>query len=58
MRASTGLFSRDGRFSPDTLKTPLAVLTAYDPAIAAAGIDHSRTYTNKFADEAAKRLGE
>jgi hypothetical protein len=34
------------------------VLTAYDPAIGAAGIDLSKTYTNKFADEAAKRLGQ
>ena len=58
MRASTGLFSKDGRFAPETLKTPLSVLTAYDPAIATAGIDLAKTYTNKFAEEAARRIGK
>lgn len=57
MKASTSLFSKNGLFNPEAVKTPLAVLGSYDPAIAAAGIDLSKTYTNRFAEEAAKRLG-
>lgn len=57
MKASTSLFSKDGLFGAQAVKTPLAVLSSYDPAIAAAGIDLSKTYTNKFAEEAAKRIG-
>jgi NitT/TauT family transport system substrate-binding protein len=52
--SSKGMFSKTGMFNPDTVKTPLAVLSAYDPAVSKAKIDLSRTYTNKFAEEAAK----
>jgi len=52
--SSKGMFSKTGMFNPDTVKTPLAVLSAYDPAVGKAKIDLSRTYTNKFADAAAK----
>lgn len=56
LKASTNLFSRNGLFDPETLKTPLAVLSGYDDAIAGAKIDLSRTYTNRFAEEAARRI--
>jgi NitT/TauT family transport system substrate-binding protein len=56
MQASHALFSKDGRFDPATLETPLAVLRSYDEGVAKAKIDLSKTYTNRFADEAAKRL--
>jgi NitT/TauT family transport system substrate-binding protein len=52
--SSKGMFSKTGMFNPDTVKTPLAVLSAYDRAVGKAKIDVSRTYTNKFADAAAK----
>lgn len=58
MKASTALFSKTGLFDPESVKTPLAVLSSYDPAIGAAGIDLSKTYTNTFAETAAKRIGE
>lgn len=54
--ASKGMFSKTGVFNPDTVKTPLAVLSAYDPAVSKAKIDLSRTYTNKFAEAAAKQV--
>lgn len=56
MKASGALFSPTGQFDPATLETPLAVLRSYDDAIGKAKIDLTRTYTNRFAEEAAKRL--
>lgn len=53
--ASKPMFSQTGMFDPETLKTPLAVLSMYDEKIGKAPIDLSRTYTNRFAEEAAKR---
>lgn len=54
--ASKPMFSQSGLFDPDTLKTPLAVLSVYDEKIGKSAIDLSRTYTNRFAEEAARRL--
>ncbi len=56
MKASTALFSKTGLFDAEAVKTPLAVLSSYDDAIAKANIDLSKTYTNRFAEEAAKRI--
>lgn len=56
MKASTGLFSKTGLVSPDTLKTPLAVLATFDENIGKANVDLTRTFTNRFAEEAARRL--
>ena len=47
---SRQLFSRDGKFDPNALMTPLRIMSAFDDKIAAAGIDLSRTYTNRFVD--------
>ena len=55
-RASKSLFSTDGIFDAQAVKTPLNVLSSYDPKIANARIDLSKTYTNRFAEEAAKRI--
>ncbi|MGY3387745.1 hypothetical protein ACVWW6_000336 [Bradyrhizobium sp. USDA 3311] len=35
---------------------PLAVLSDYDPKIAAARIDLAKTFTNRFAEHAAQQL--
>lgn len=56
MKASGGLFSKTGLFDPETVKTPLAVLSSYDPKIAGAAIDLSKTFTNRFAEEAARQV--
>lgn len=58
MRASGALFSRTGLFDPKTLTTPLTVLSGFDETIGTAKIDLSKTYTNRFAEEAARRLKE
>ena len=49
------IFSRDGRFVPADLETPLKVLTAFDPGVAATKIDLSTTYTNAFVERAGAR---
>jgi NitT/TauT family transport system substrate-binding protein len=54
--SSKEIFSKTGVFSPESVKTPLAVLTAYDPAVKRVKIDLSKTFTNRFAEEAAKRV--
>ncbi|MES2262910.1 MAG: ABC transporter substrate-binding protein [Pseudomonadota bacterium] len=54
--ASKGMFSKTGLFNAEAVKTPLAVLGAYDPGIARARIDLGRTYTNSYAEEAARRV--
>ena len=53
---SKSLFSKNGVFSEEAVKTPLAVLNAFDPTVSKAKIDPSKTYTNRFAEEAAKRV--
>ena len=58
MKASGALFSRTGLFDPATLTTPLTVLSGFDETIGTAKIDLSKTYTNRFAEEAARRLKE
>lgn len=56
VKASKAMFSQTGRFDAEAIKTPLAVLSSYDEKIAKAPIDLARTYTNRFAEEAARRL--
>jgi NitT/TauT family transport system substrate-binding protein len=48
VRNSLGMFSRDGVFDPADLQTPLTVLRAVVPSVAAASVDLSKTYTNSF----------
>ena len=54
--SSKSIFSKTGLFNPEAVKTPLSVLTAFDPAVGNAKIDLSRTYTNRFAEEAVRRV--
>ena len=56
VKASKPMFSKTGLFDAEAIKTPLAVLTSYDEKIAKAPIDLAKTYTNRFAEEAAKRI--
>ncbi len=54
--ASKGMFSKTGLFNAEAVKTPLAVLSSYDSAVARANVDLSRTYTNRYAEEATRRV--
>ncbi|MFB9953266.1 ABC transporter substrate-binding protein [Rhizobium puerariae] len=56
MEASKPMFSTDGLTIPDSVKIPYGIVSAYSDDVKSAKIDLSETYTNKFADEAAKRL--
>ncbi len=56
LNASKALFSKTGRMDIESMKIPLAVLTDYDPKIASAKIDLAKTFTNRFVEEAHKRL--
>lgn len=46
------IFSVDGKFDANDVKTPLAVLKSFNEKVAAKDIDLSKTYTNKFVDKA------
>jgi len=52
---SKPMFSPDGRFVPDAAETAYAVLKVFDPAVAAATIDMSKTHTDRFLQKAAAR---
>lgn len=56
LKASKHLFSQTGLMDPESAKVPLAVLSDYDPKTAAAKIDLSKTFTNKFVEQAAQQL--
>ncbi len=51
------MYSNDGRMDPKGAAAVLAVFSKSSPAIAKANIDLSKTYTNKFVDEANKKMG-
>ncbi|WP_225706987.1 hypothetical protein [Bradyrhizobium cenepequi] len=56
LKASTALFSQTGLMDAEAAKVSLAVLSDFDPRIAAANIDLSKTFTNRFAESAAQQL--
>jgi NitT/TauT family transport system substrate-binding protein len=56
LNASKDLFSKDGMMKTENMKVPLDVLTDYDPKVAAAGIDLSKTFTNRFVEQALKQV--
>ena len=56
MEASRGMFSTDGRTDPKGAEVPLAILSGFDETIKPETIDLSRTYTNRFVEEAARRI--
>ncbi len=46
------MFSTTGRFDPEAVKVPLAVLRSYDEKFKDAAIDLGKTYTNRFVEHA------
>lgn len=54
--ASKEIFSKTGMFNSESVKTPLALLNSFDPTVKRAKIDLSKTFTNRFAEEAAKQV--
>lgn len=46
------IFSTDGRFNEEDIKTPLVVLKSFNKKVAATDIDLSKTYTNSFVGKA------
>jgi NitT/TauT family transport system substrate-binding protein len=52
------MYSTDGRMDPKGAEAVLAVFSQSVPEIAKAKIDLSRTYTNRFVDEANAQLGK
>jgi NitT/TauT family transport system substrate-binding protein len=53
---SKDMFSKTGRFDPEAVKVPMTVLSSFDKRVSPTSIDLSKTYTNKFIDEALKQL--
>lgn len=51
-------YSPDGRFTQEGADAALKVLKAFDPAVAAASIDLSKTYTNRYVEDSLKRLAK
>jgi NitT/TauT family transport system substrate-binding protein len=51
------MFSETGRMDPKGAQAVLAVFSQGSPDVAKANIDVTKTYTNKFVDEAHKKLG-
>jgi NitT/TauT family transport system substrate-binding protein len=50
-------FSTNGMMDPKGAEAVLNVFASSDPEIAKAKVDVSKTYTNKFAEAAGKKLG-
>jgi NitT/TauT family transport system substrate-binding protein len=51
------MYSQTGRMDPKGAAAVLAVFSQSSPAVAKAKIDLSKTYTNKFVDQAIKKMG-
>jgi NitT/TauT family transport system substrate-binding protein len=51
------MYSNDGKMDPKGAEAVLAVFSQSSPAVKNAHIDLSKTYTNKFAEEADKKVG-
>lgn len=57
LAAALPSFSRDGRMPDGAPDTVLRVLASVDPAVFPSHVDLTRTYTNRFADQAATARG-
>ena len=51
------MYSTTGRMDPKGAQAVLAVFSQSSPDVAKANIDLSKTYTNKFVDEANQKTG-
>jgi len=52
IKANHDAWSPDGRFTREAAETAYKVLKAFDPGVASATIDLTKTYTDKFVDKA------
>jgi NitT/TauT family transport system substrate-binding protein len=52
IKANHDAYSPDGRFTKEAAETALKVLKAFDPAVAGAAIDLTKTYTDSFVTKA------
>jgi NitT/TauT family transport system substrate-binding protein len=57
LKNTMAMYSDTGRMDPKGASAVLAVFSKSSPAVAKANIDLSKTYTNKFVDEANKKMG-
>ncbi|HVM78190.1 MAG TPA: ABC transporter substrate-binding protein [Stellaceae bacterium] len=57
LKATIPQYSTDGMMDPKGAEAVLNVFASSDPEIAKAKVDVSKTYTNKFAEAAGKKLG-
>jgi NitT/TauT family transport system substrate-binding protein len=57
LKNTMAMYSETGRMDPKGAQAVLAVFAQSSPAVAKANIDLSKTYTNKFVDEANKKMG-
>ena len=57
LKNTLAMYSESGRMDPKGAQAVLAVFSQSVPAIAKANIDLSKTYTNKYVDEATKKTG-
>jgi hypothetical protein len=53
LTVSKPMYSPDGHFEPGAVGTAYAVLRVFDPAVAAATFDLSKTYDDRFVKQAA-----
>jgi NitT/TauT family transport system substrate-binding protein len=55
LAASQAMYSPDGRFVPGAVETAYQVLKVFDPSVAAATVDMSKSYSGAFVDRALTR---
>jgi len=55
LEMSKPMFSPDGQFVPGAVETAYAVLKQFDPAVAAATVDLSKTHTDAFVKKALEK---
>ncbi len=57
LRNTIPMFSETGKMDPKGAEAVLAVFSLSSPEVAKANIDVSKTYTNRFVDQASKTMG-
>ncbi len=57
LKNTMSMYSKDGKMDPKGAEAVLAVFAKSSPAVAKAHIDLSKTYTNKFVEQADKKMG-
>jgi NitT/TauT family transport system substrate-binding protein len=57
LKNTLAMYSENGRMDPKGAQAVLNVFSQSSPAVKNANIDLSKTYTNKYVDEAIKKMG-